>query len=40
MSFMMVPLQAFLKSQIFRGLFRTLSNTYDGVFPAKTVNVF
>ena len=34
-----VPLPVW-KKEIFRDLFSTLSNTYDGVFIAKIVNVF
>ena len=38
-SFMVMSLQV-LKKEIFRGVFRTLSNVYNEVFPAEVVNVF
>ena len=38
-SFHMVSLRV-LKKEIFRGVFRTLSNAYDEVFLAEVVNVF
>ena len=36
---MVVPLRAFFEKEIFRGVFRALSSTYDGVFLEKIVYV-
>ena len=37
---MVILVWAFFEKEIFKGVFRTLSNTYDGVFLAEVVNVF
>ena len=36
----MIPLRVFKKKEIFRRVFRTLSNAYDEIFLAEVVNVF
>ena len=39
-SFMIMPLRGLFKKEIFKGVFMTLSNTYDEIFYPKAVNIF